>query len=79
MVRCKMTLESLTPFAYGGNQAIFRCEYDPKVCEEDIGFQKATPSGEVRLQIDNPKALAQLVIGQAYYFDMTPVPPAKGT
>jgi hypothetical protein len=65
-----MSLESLTPCTYGGSQAIFRCVYDPKLAQEDIGFQKATPSGEVRLQIDNPKALEQLVIGASYYFDM---------
>jgi len=27
--------------------------------------------------IDNPKASDQLVIGQAYYVDFTPVPPAQ--
>ena len=27
--------------------------------------------------IDNPKATDQLVIGQAYYVDFTPVPPAQ--
>jgi hypothetical protein len=49
------------------------CQYDTKVCEEDKGFQKATPSGMAEFQIDNPKASEQLVIGKAYYFDITPV------
>ncbi len=71
-IRAKMTLESVLPYAYGGAQAIFRCTYDPKTIEEDRGFQKATPSGEARFQIDNPKATEQLVIGKAYYFDISP-------
>lgn len=75
-IRCKMRLESLVPATWGGSQATFRCEYDPKIAEEDAGFQKATPNGEMRLHIDNPKALEQLTLGAVYYFDMTPVPKA---
>ena len=70
-VRCKMRLTSVIPQTWGGAQAIFQCEYDQKLCEEDASFQTATPSGEARFQIDNPKALEQLVIGKAYYFDVT--------
>lgn len=70
MVRAKMVLHSVIPMQYGGAQAIFNCQYDQSV--EDKGFCKATPSGEARFQIDNPKALEQLVIGKAYYFDMSP-------
>jgi hypothetical protein len=73
-VRCKMTLESVIPQQWGGSQATFRCIYDPDICAEDVGFQKATPNGYAHLTIDNPKALEQLVIGASYYFDMTPVP-----
>jgi hypothetical protein len=67
-----MQLESVIPNTWGGSQAIFRCQYDPKVIEEDRGFAKATPSGEARFSIDNPSAVAQLVIGKQYYFDITP-------
>lgn len=76
-IRCKMKLESLVPFSWGGAQAIFRCEYDPKIVQEDVGFQKATPSGEARFQIDNPKATEQLVIGGYYYVDFTAIPKAQ--
>lgn len=72
MVRAKMVLESVIPYNYGGAQAIFRCSYDAKKNEEDVTFQKATPSGEARFQIDNPAATEQLVIGKAYYFDISP-------
>jgi len=73
-IRAKMRLENVFAQAWGGAKAIFRCEYDQKVAE-DVSFQKATPSGHAEFQIDNPKAAEQLVIGQSYYVDFTPVPP----
>jgi hypothetical protein len=67
-----MKLESVIPCAYGGAQAIFRCTYDQVISDENKGFQKATPSGEARFQIDNPAAISQLVIWKYYYFDISP-------
>lgn len=78
-IRCKMTLENVFAQSWGGAKAIFRCVYDSKLCQEDISFQKATPNGMAEFQIDNPKAAEQLVIGQAYYVDFTPVPPPEKT
>lgn len=71
-IRAKMVLESVIPYSYGGAQAIFRCSYDTNKNAEDVSFQKATPSGEARFQIDNPQASEQLVIGKSYYFDIKP-------
>ncbi len=71
-IRCKMTLENVFANSYGGAKAIFRCSYDPSL-PEDVAFTKATPSGTAEFIIDNPKAAEQLVIGQSYYFDITPV------
>lgn len=71
-IRAKMILRNLLPNTYGdGAQAVFTCHYDSSN-PEDVGFCKATPSGEARFQIDNPKAAEQLVIGKAYYFDISP-------
>lgn len=70
-VRAKMTLEGVYGQSWGGAKAIFRCVYDPNK-EEDKSFQKATPTGSAEFQIDNPAASQQLVIGKAYYFDITP-------
>ena len=72
-IRCKMTLENVFAQSWGGAKAVFRCVYDQKIAE-DVSFCKATPSGMAEFQIDNPKAAEQLVIGQAYYVDFTPVP-----
>lgn len=73
-IRCKMTLENVIGQTWGGVKAIFRCTYDQKLIEEDVTFQKATPAGFAEYQIDNPLAIQQLIIGQAYYVDFTPVP-----
>jgi len=48
MTRCKMRLDNVIPYQNGGVKAMFSCHYDPKVIEEDIGFQKATPWGADR-------------------------------
>lgn len=74
-IRCKMTLENVFAQSWGGVKAIFRCTYDQKLAE-DVSFQKATPTGTAEFVVDNPKAAEQLVIGQAYYVDFTPVPTA---
>jgi hypothetical protein len=72
-IRCKMKLNYVVAQSWGGAKAIFNCEYDPSIITEDKGFQKATPTGMAEFEIDNPKAVEQLVIGESYYFDITPV------
>ena len=70
-IRAKMVLTGVFAQQWGGAKAIFQCQYDEKLCKEDASFQKATPSGNAEFQIDNPKAAEQLVIGKAYYFDIS--------
>ena len=72
--RCKMRLENVYAQSWGGAKAIFRCVYDPQICAEDRGFQKATPTGMAEFVIDNPAAAEHLVIGKYYYFDISAVP-----
>ena len=71
-IRAKMTLQGVFSNQWGGMKAVFNCQYDPSK-EEDRSFQKATPSGSAEFQIDNPAVFPQLVIGKAYYFDITAV------
>lgn len=68
-----MQLENIFAVKWGGTKAIFRCVYDAALIAEDVGFQKATPSGHAEFLIDNPKAAEQLVLGEYYYVDFTPV------
>ena len=70
-IRCKMTLSNVIAQQWGGAKAIFHTQYDPAIAE-DQAFTKATPNGMAEFLIDNPKAAEQLVIGKAYYFDITP-------
>ena len=70
-IRCKMRVEGVYAQTWGGVKVIFRSEYDPAVAE-DVAFAKATPNATFEVQIDNPDAAAQIVIGKAYYFNITP-------
>ncbi len=73
MMRAKMVCEAVVPQQHGGFQVTFRCQYDQSI-PEDQRFTKATPWGMINMQIDNPEAVKQLVIGQAYYVDFSQVP-----
>lgn len=50
----------------------FSTQYDNTI-PEDQRFQKATPSGNCEMQIDNPAAVAQFELGADYYVDFSPV------
>lgn len=41
---------------------------------ENKDFTKATPSGKIEMQIDNPAASVQFKPGDFYYVDFTPAP-----
>lgn len=78
-VRAKFVLQSV--LTYGGESRVleFTTQYDTTI-PEDQRFAKATPSGTLRMQIDNPPALALFEgkIGKAFYLDMVEAPePAK--
>ena len=67
-VRAKMTVQSVE-----GNVLTMGCQYDPEVKAEDRSFMQATPWGELRMGIDNPKALEQFTPGKVFYVDFVPV------
>jgi hypothetical protein len=75
-VRCKFCLTQIISHAWGGAKTlIFTPQYDQTI-EEDRRFAKSSPSGEFKIHVDNPAALAQFELGKHYYFDATPVPVA---
>lgn len=82
MVRAKMRCSSIEVTDFGApeksTKVRFLCEYDPNKSPEDIGFTKATPSGNAEYVIDNPAALEQFKVGAYYYVDFTPVPKPEG-
>jgi hypothetical protein len=72
-IRAKMYLDGVYAQTWGGVKAIFRCTYDPST-EEDLHFQKMTPTGTAEFVVDNPEAAKHLIIGEYYYFDIEQCP-----
>ncbi len=70
-VRAKLVLSAVTESYYGGKTLRFTAQYDMAI-PEDQRFQKATPVASADFQIDNPAALAQFKLGDAYYVDFSP-------
>jgi hypothetical protein len=72
-VRGKFVVTVNAPQPYGiGNLIVLEPRYDPDL-PEDQRYMSATPSGKVELRVDNPAALAEFAVGQAFYLDFTPV------
>jgi hypothetical protein len=74
-VRAKFTLTEVHEQSWGGKKFIFSPQYDTSI-PEDARFAKASPSGRFEIQVDNPAAVEQFTLGQAYYVDFTPAPKA---
>lgn len=71
----KLTAIEQCSWAKGGSVAHtlkFRTIYDQSI-PEDQRFAKATPTGSLEMQVDNPAALEQFALGGDYYLDFTPV------
>lgn len=70
----KVTSISRTQFTptYEQVKIVLEPQYDQKIAE-DVSFQKATPSGRMEMQIDNPTAIERMPIGTVFYVDFTPV------
>jgi len=57
----------------GGATVIFHPVTTNPPSEENLTFWKATPAGNITLQITNPQASSQFSVGTDYYVDFTPV------
>ncbi len=73
MVRAKVVCNSLE-----GSEVKFNTVYenDAQKSDENVRFTEATPWGEIRLGINNAKALEQFKVGESYYVDFSPAPKA---
>lgn len=69
-VRAKFRCTSVETFAAGTRTFRFSAEYDTSV-PEDQRYARYTPSGELRLAVDNPNVSFEP--GISYYLDFTPV------
>lgn len=72
VTRAKFRLIAEKRFAYGDAvEYTFQPQYDSTV-PEDLRYAKYTPSGELRMNVDNPAV--KFEIGKDYYLDFTEVP-----
>lgn len=55
-----------------GTTVFLHTVYSEDIQSEDGRFTKATPWGELRMNVDNPDAAVQFEPGRTYYLDFTP-------
>jgi hypothetical protein len=72
-VRAKMMVTEVARNNWGGRKVTLMPQYDQSI-PEDQRFQKATPSGHIEMQIDNPPVAEffEANLGKAFYVDFTP-------
>lgn len=70
MVRAKFQVTSINQHSWGGKVFGLTAVYDDGI-EENKRFAKATPSGSMEMQIDNPPAAEFFELGKSYYLDFT--------
>lgn len=69
--RAKFRCSSVNDFGNGSKEVNLSVVYDPKGNGENASFTKATPSGDMKMRIDNPEAAVQFVPGKSYYVDFS--------
>lgn len=72
-IRAKFQCQSSTGHYWSVDAKTYRFQaiYDQGLAEEDRSFAKATPTGSLEIQVDNPNA--QFEVGAFYYLDFTRV------
>jgi hypothetical protein len=70
MVRAKFQVQAITETSWGAKIFKLAPMYDTSI-EEDRRYSKATPSGSLEMQINNPPAAAFFELGKSYYIDFT--------
>lgn len=71
ITRAKFRCNSVNDFGGGSKEVSLSVVYDPRGEGEDATFTKATPSGEMKMRIDNPAAAVQFAPGKTYYVDFS--------
>ena len=69
--RAKFKCQSVATDEYGANVKLNVVYEGTKKDDENYGFTKATPSGEITMRVDNPAAAIQFKPGKQYYVDFT--------
>lgn len=74
-MRAKMSVQSVARTSYS-EIVEMSAVYGGSTNKEDNSFAAATPSGSIRLQIDNKELHGVYNPGDTFYVDFTPVPKA---
>lgn len=78
MVRAKCKVVTITKRTSAHGQAPMQesseVELQPVYGAGNENWSKYTPSGSIKLTINNPAALEEFNIGELYYVDFTPAP-----
>ena len=71
--RCKFALTRVTDNGYG-LEVVLTPRYDAND-PKDTAFSTATPSGEFKMQVNNPAVLPMFKdkVGKVFYLDISPV------
>lgn len=69
--RAKFRCNQVNDFGGGSKEVLLSVVYDPTGNGENANFTKATPSGEMKMRIDNPAAAVQFEPGAYYYVDIS--------
>jgi hypothetical protein len=73
MVRAKFSCWHVTHYGSGSVTAeLHAVTGKPGEMSENANFNKATPSAELKITIDNPGAIGFFEPGKEYYADFTP-------
>lgn len=70
MVRAKFQVQGIKKTNWGATILDMSAVYDDGI-EENARYAKATPSGTLQIQIDNPPALEFFELGKSYYLDFS--------
>ena len=71
-IRAKMEVREVTLNEYS-DRVKLSCVYGGTTNAEDNTYAKATPTGGMELQIDNPSARGHIKPGAKFYVDLTPI------
>lgn len=70
-----MTVRVRAKFACSGKEGstvFLHTVWSEDIQSENGRFTKATPWGELRMNVDNPDAAIHFEVGKEYYLDFTP-------
>lgn len=76
-IRAKFQCSEVNHLAYGAQRMKAQVVYAGDKNAEDNTFAKATPSGEIWLQIDNPAAQNAIKPGDYFYADLMVIEPVS--